>query len=187
MYRFLYYLIFILFIYNWYCLLYFYYFTKLFIYIFRYLFLYFDLFCLYLWCMIRYLYLFLYCLCYNYLLFCFNWTLLNYLDKFLLIYWHFYNTYFFFKFYHLLDNFCLNWIGLLYCYWNLYWSCSCVLVRNLFPIWNSLLKINCKMWSIWDNNSSLLFERYSNSLSMWNISRFIYGNRHLTDSCGGSK
>jgi hypothetical protein len=73
------------------------------------------------------------------LLLSFNRILLDNLHKFLLIHWHFHHTHSFIKPNHFFDNFGLHWVGFLDCYWNLYGSCCCILIGNLFAVGHALL------------------------------------------------
>jgi hypothetical protein len=150
-------LVFGLFIHYWYRLLDFYYFAEFLVDIFGNLSLNLNLFCLDLGGVVGDSHLFLDCLGHQDLLFGIYWCLLDHLDQFLLLNGDFYNADFFIIFNNLLDDFCLNWIWCLNSHWNLYRSCNSILVRNLFSIWNSLLKIDCKMRGISNYYSSLMF------------------------------
>lgn len=187
MYWFLYYLEFRLLVNFWDNLLYFEYFANFFVNIFWDLLLIFDLFGLNLGCMIWHFELSFNLLWNKYLLFWLNWHLLNNLNVFLLINRHFNHINFFIIFNNLLDHFGGDSIGFFDCHWHLYNFTFTILVWDFFPVWDSLLEVDCEVSSICDNDSLLLLEWNSDSLGGWQVDRSINKNTNLADSSTGPK
>lgn len=121
------------------------------------------------------------------MLFCLYSGILYNLNEFLWLYGDFYNVYFLIKFYYLFDNFGWHWVRFLNCSGNLNRLGSSIFIGNFFTIWYSFLQIDCKMSGIWNNKCTLLFQRYSYSLSINDICWFLNNNRNLTNSSYWSK
>lgn len=162
-------------------------FANLFVNIFRNFFFILYLFSLYLGCMIWNLEFSFNLLWYEYLFLRLYWNLLNNLNIFLLINWHFYYINFIFVFDHLFNNPCLDSIRFFDGDWNLYNFAFTILIRDFFPIWNSLLEIDCEVGGIGNYHSFLLFEWYSDSLRRRNEDGFVDKNINLTYSSVGPK
>lgn len=144
-----------------------------------------DLFSLNFWCMIWNFKLFFHLLWCEYLFFNLDGNLLNYLNILLLINWDFYHIYFLIISDHLFNYFGRDWIRSFNSYWHLNNFTLAVLIRYLFSIWNTLLKIDCKMSSICHNHSLFLFKWNSNTLGSREEDRSVNENIDLTDASSG--
>lgn len=162
-------------------------FTYFFIYVFGHFFFILNLFSLNLWCMIWHLKFSFYLLWCEYLFYAFNGHLSNNLNKLLLINWYFYHIYSLIISYHFFNYLSGNWIRSLNSDWDLNNLTLAILIRNLFSIGNTLLKIDGKMSSISDDDSFFLFKWNPYSLGSREVDGPVNEDINLTDTSSRSK